>query len=172
MAVLYSRVIHSLKKDEPETAPPPDETEVEDMVRETVERAMAETLITLRQELASQLDAPLSQRLEEQAMAISKTMTTIVELEVRKQAAAVPKREPRPAPPSPKVRSTTEAASRKRAAAGGTQEIDKVIWPLLNTGMTVRAIATRANTSTATVGRSRQRWKKTHHGSETVEQIP
>jgi len=166
MAVLYSRVIHSLKKDEPET-PAPDETEVEDLVHETVERvvteavarALAETVTTLRQELVSHLDVTLSQHLEEQATAINETMTTMVELEVRKQAAAAPKREPRPRAASNNVRSITEAASRKRAAAGGTQEVDKVIWPLLNTGMTVRAIATRANTSTATVGRSRQRWE-------------
>ncbi|HET8843008.1 MAG TPA: hypothetical protein VFN35_16210, partial [Ktedonobacteraceae bacterium] len=54
------------------------------------------------------------------------------------------------------VRPITEAPSRQR---GSTQKIDKVIWPLLNTGMTVRAIALKANTSTATVGRSRQRWE-------------
>ncbi len=38
------------------------------------------------------------------------------------------------------------------------KEIDQVIWLLLHTGMTIRAIATQAHTSTATVGRSRQRW--------------
>ncbi len=74
-------------------------------------------------------------------------------------------------PSSSKVRSITEAASRKRAAVGGKQEIDKIIWPLLNTGMTVRAIATKANTSTATVGRSRQRWEKANRdaSNETKE---
>jgi transposase len=58
------------------------------------------------------------------------------------------------------VRSITEAASRKQQTGGkGEREIDKRIWPLLNSGMTVRAIAERVNTSTATVGRSRKRWE-------------
>lgn len=61
-----------------------------------------------------------------------------------------------PAPSN--VRSITEAASRK-AGYKGEREIDKIIWPLLNRGMTVRAIAEQANTSTATVGRSRKRWE-------------
>lgn len=155
MAVLYSRVIHSLKKDDPETTLPV-ETEIEDLLRETVERMLSEVLVTLRQEIVSQLDATLSQRLEERATAINETVTTMVELEVRKQASRDAKRELRPSVPSPKVRSITEAPSRQR---GGKREIDRVIWPLLNTGMSVRQIAREANTSTATVGRSRQRWE-------------
>jgi hypothetical protein len=47
-----------------------------------------------------------------------------------------------------KVRSITEASSRRQA----TSNLDSIIWPLLNSGMTVRAIAAQAVTSTATVG--------------------
>lgn len=59
-------------------------------------------------------------------------------------------------------------------------EIDKVIWPLLNTGLSVRQVAAKAQTSTATVGRSWQRWKKakqsvsapeTERDAETDERV-
>ena len=124
-----------------------------------------------KQEIVSQLKATLSQRIderftaldqkqadtvahlrEEQATMITETVTSMVETALREQAAVLL------AVSSPKVCSITEAPSRKRAAGGG-QEIDKVIWPLLNTGMSVRQIAAQVNTSTATVGRSRKRWE-------------
>jgi hypothetical protein len=167
MAVLYSRVIHSLKKDdEPE---PPSEEEIDELVTEKISTMLQGALATLRQEIVSQLDATLDERLtaldmkqagamahlkEEQATMIAETVTGAVETALKKRASVSA-----PAVSSPKVRSITEAASRRRPAAGGTQEIDKVIWPLLNIGMSVRAIAAQANTSTATVGRSRQRWE-------------
>lgn len=187
MAVLYSRVIHSLKKDdEPE---PLSEAEIEELLAEKVETALAGTLEQIRQEIVSQLYESLSQYLnerlagldmkqavamahlkEEQETLIAETVTGTVETAMRKRATVPPAL-------SPKVRSITEAASRKRAAAGGAQEIDKVVWPLLNSGMTVRAIAAKAETSAATVGRSRQRWRKANRGvspernkGETVEE--
>jgi hypothetical protein len=190
MAVLYSRVIHSLKKDdEPEL---PSEEDIDELVTEKVNAALAAALTAnlanLRQEIVSQLNSSLSQYLserlteldmkqaaamahlrDEQATLIHETVASAVETAIRKRAAV----STAPAPPS-KVRSITEAASRKRAAAGGKQEIDKVIWPLLNTGMSVRAIAAQANTSTATVGRSRKRWDVAKSvsatGAETLDQ--
>lgn len=170
LAVLYSRVIHSLKKDdEPEL---PSEEEIGEQVSETVSSVLTDKLSTMRDEIVNQLTTILSQRLDEclmeldmkqagamarfkdeQTQAISEateTMMVSLETTMRKHATV-------PAP-SPKVRSISEAPSRKRAAAGGRQEIDKVIWPLLTTGMSVRAIAAQVNTSTATVGRSRKRW--------------
>ncbi len=186
LAVLYSRVIHSLKKDdEPE---PTGEEDSEELVTEKVNAAFAGALASLQQEIVSQLEVTLSQRIDqcftaldlqqaetvarlrdEQATMIPETVTSMVEKALRERA-AVP-----PSISSPKVRSITEAASRKRAAPGGGQEIDKVIWPLLNTGMSVRQIAAKANTSTATVGRSRKRWTEAQRASvtdtETAEHI-
>src|SRR5258708_9732770 len=79
------------------------------------------------------------------------------------QAIRETKRVPHLTAVSPKVRSISEAAASRRQAANVTaeREIDKVIWPLLDTGLSVRAIAAQANTSTATIGRSRQRWNST-----------
>lgn len=171
MAVLYSRVIHSLKKDdEPE---PPSEQEIDELVTEKISAALQGALTTLRQEIVSQLTANLSQALDErltaldmkqtgafvnlrdeQATLITETVTNAIDTTLRKRAVSERPRETKAIPS--KVRSITEAPSRQR---NGTQEIDKIIWPLLNTGMTIRAIALRANTSTATVGRSRQRWE-------------
>jgi DNA-binding NarL/FixJ family response regulator len=185
MAVLYSRVIHSLKNDdEPE---PPSEEQIDEIIEAKVNVALAGSLEILKREIVSQLNGSLSQHLDErlaeldakqasamarlkdeQATMITETVTSMVEAGLRKRA-AVP-----PAVSSPKVRSITEAASRKRAT-GETQEIDKVIWPLLNTGLSVRAIAAKVNTSPATVGRSRQRWIATQSVSvtnfETPEQV-
>lgn len=166
LAVLYSRVIHSLKKDDEQELP--SEEEIGELVSETVSSVLTDKLSTMRDEMVNQLTTILSQRLteldtkqagamarfkDEQTQAISEaTETMMVSLETAKRKhATVPA-------PSPKVRSISEAPSRKRAAAGGRQEIDKVIWPLLTTGMSVRAIAAQVNTSTATVGRSRKRW--------------
>jgi DNA-binding NarL/FixJ family response regulator len=85
-----------------------------------------------------------------------------------KKRAAVP-----PPVSSPKVRSITEAASRKRAAAGtGKQEVDKVIWPLLDTGLSVRTIATQTTISAGTVGRSRKRWIATQGVSAADIETP
>ncbi len=170
LAVLYSRVIHSLKKDDELESP--SEEEIRELVSETVSSVLTDKLSTMRDEMVNQLTTILSQRLnerlteldtkqagamvrfkDEQMQAISEateTMMASFETAMRKHAMV-------PAP-SPKVRSISEAPSRKRAAAGGRQEIDKVIWPLLNIGMSVRAIAAQANTSSATVGRSRKRW--------------
>lgn len=173
LAVLYSRVIHSLKKDD-ELGPPSDE-EIDELVETKVHAALAGKLEQMRQEIVSQLTATLSQRIdtcfaalelkqaetvahlrEEQTTMITETVTSMVET-AEHERAAIPQ-----AVSSPKVRSISEAASRKRAAGGG-QEIDKIIWPLLTTGMSVRQIATKAKTSTATVGRSRKRWEKVNN---------
>lgn len=166
MAVLYSRVIHSLKKDdEPE---PLSEAEIEELVAEKVETALAGKLEQMRQDIVARLNANLSQylneRLTEQETLIAETVASTVETAMRKRVTV-------PTVSSSKVRSITEAASRKRAATGGMPEIDKVIWPLLNTSMTVRAIAAKAETSTATVGRSRRRWEKANRdvSGETEE---
>lgn len=166
MAVLYSRVIHRLKKDdEPE---PPTEEQIDELIAEKVNMALRTALTTLRQEIVSQLDASLPQRLEErltmldmkQAGLITETVTSMVEKALQKRtiisaASRETKSVPHPPAASQKVRSIAEAAARKQTSE---REIDKVIWPLLNTGISVRAIAAKANTSTATVGRSRQRW--------------
>lgn len=171
MAVLYSRVIHSLKKDdEPE---PPNEEDREELVTEKVNAVVTASLACLQSGLVEHLEATLSHYLnerlaeletkqaramahlkEDQAHLVRETVTRVVEKAFQEHAVASP------APTSPKIRSITEAASRKRATSGGSQEIDKVIWPLLNSGLSVRAIASQANTSTATVGRSRLRWEK------------
>lgn len=183
MAVLYSRIIHSLKKDD--ELVPPSEEDREELVTEKVGAALANKLEQMRREIVSQLNGSLSQYLnerlteldgkqatamahlrDEQAALITETVANAVETAVRKRATV-------PAASSSKVRSITEAASCKRAAAGGTQEIDKVIWPLLNRSMSVRAIAAQANTSTATVGRSRQRWEKaSRDASREMESEP
>jgi F0F1-type ATP synthase assembly protein I len=181
MAVLYSRVIHSLKKDdEPE---PPSEEQIDEIIADKVNVALQGALTNLRQEIVSQLQATLSQSLderltkldvkqaeamarfkEEQTTVIRETNETIMAtLETALRKRAVVSRadhETRKFPMtgiSSKVRSISEAPSAKTAE----RDIDKVIWPLLNSGLTVRTIAKQANTSTATVGRSRQRWEAT-----------
>lgn len=171
MAVLYSRVIHSLKKDDELELP--SEDEIEERVAEKINTTVQGSLATLRQEIVSQLEASLSLRLEERPTELDMKQTAGMAHLKEEQAAlsigtvteavetALCKRTAVPAISSPKVRSITEAASRKRATAGGEREIDKVVWPLLNTGLSVRAIAAEANTSTATVGRSRKRWVTT-----------
>lgn len=177
MAVLYSRVIHSLKKDdEPE---PPNEANIEELVTEKVNAAIQGAQARLQQEIVSQLEVSLSQRLnerlieldikqaevmahekEKQVIMITEKVTRVVEEVLCKRGSAPStlretRRVPRSSAVSPKVRSIAEVASRKQT---GEREIDKIIWPLLNVGMSVRAIAAEANTSAATVGRSCQRW--------------
>jgi hypothetical protein len=92
----------------------------------------------------------------EQAIAISETRETIMttlETALTLQTYMRETRQPTDSPPSSNVRSIIKAASRKKDNKG-ERDIDTIIWPLLNNGMTVRAIVERANTSTATVGRS------------------
>ncbi len=55
-----------------------------------------------------------------------------------------------------KVRSISDTPSHNISE----RDIDKIVWPLLKGGLTVRAIAERANTSPATVGRSRKWWER------------
>jgi DNA-binding NarL/FixJ family response regulator len=158
MAVLYSRVIHSLKRDdEPES---PSQEEIEERVTETVNEALKH----LRQELVTEFETKLAQSLDERDSKLAERVTAAVETAMQKRT-TTPSRERPPVPASSKVRSIADAPSRK-------QDIDKVIWPLLNSGLSVRAIATKANTSTATVGRSRQRWLKANkQDDETVEAL-
>ncbi len=184
MAVLYSRVIHSLRDEEFGMPAAYYREDGNTLIAEAVTAALAEAMVAMRQEVGSQLEANLSQRLDErltmldmkqadamahlkieQAIMVSETVTSMVETALQKRR-SVPRttRETNHAPPVPvassKVRSISEAASRQRPVGGSAaqQEIDKVIWPLLNSGLSVRAIAVQANTSTATVGRSRKRW--------------
>lgn len=183
MAVLYSRVIHSLKKDdEPE---PPNEEDIEELITEKVNAVVTASLACLQQGLVEHLEATLSHYLnerlaeletkqagaiahlkEDQAHLVRETVTGAVERAFQEHGTASP------APASPKIRSITEAASRKRTTTSGTQEIDKVIWPLLHSGLSVRVIASQANTSTATVGRSRQRWLAAQDVSVTDLETP
>ena len=174
MAVLYSRVIHSLRNDETATY---EKEEVDEIIAETVKQALLVSLADMQQKIVSHLEASLSQNLDErltaldanqaeafvrfkaeQTTALSETNEAIManlETAVRRYL-----RETRVSTPAPSnVRSITEATSRKQHTGNkGEREIDKIIWPLLNSGMTVRAIADKADTSTATVGRSRKRW--------------
>lgn len=183
MAVLYSRVIHSLKKDdEPD---PPTEEQIDTLIAGKVNTALQQSLTAVQQNIVSHLEATLSQYLnerltmldmkqagamahlrDEQAAIIRETVTGMVETALQKY-----RRETRDALASTeapsKVRSITEAASRRRAASGGTQEADRIIWPLLDSGLSVRVIAARTGISAGTVGRSRKRWDDAHKGVST-----
>lgn len=178
MAVLYSRVIHSLRRDEPETA---SEAEIDAVVSEKVDAVFQASLTTLRQAIVSQLEATLAQRLamselkqdsamaqmrDEQISLITEAVTSMVEAAVRNHVAVSSERVL-----PPKVRSLAEAASRK-LANGGSQEIDKVIWPLLDAGHSVRAIAAQTTISAGRVGRSRKRWKVTRGVSSSNLETP
>ncbi len=128
MAVLYSRVIHSLRGGETVLIQP-DELEA------------------MRTDIVNQLTDTLSRQLEERIEQQTETLVQMIEA-----ALSQPIEQPT------KVRSITEAASRK-LASGGEREIDKIIWPLLDAGKSVRAIALQTTTSPGRVGRSRKRWK-------------
>jgi hypothetical protein len=172
LAVLYSRVIHSLKKDDD----PPSEEQLEELVTEKVNTVLAAMLTTMQQKVVLQFQATLSQQLEERlTMLDRKQAELIVQLQDEQakviheiietvrgmvETALQERANVSPVPvSSPKVRSITEAASRKQATGGtGGREIDKIVWPLLDAGLSTRVIASQANTSTATVGRSRKRW--------------
>lgn len=177
LAVLYSRVIHSLRNDEGDPYTVDEKEEIDERIVETVKQAVQEALAGVRQEVVSLLETSLSQNLDErltaldikqveafarftteQAIAISETQETIMAaLETAVRTSVRETQQARTPAPS-NVRSITEAALRKTGNKG-EHEIDKIVWPLLNSGMTVRAIAHKANTSTATVGRSRKRWE-------------
>jgi hypothetical protein len=158
LAVLYSRVIHSLRQDEAE--PQSETADLETVVTEIVNVVIAETLITVRQDITAHVEQTLSQRMEEQVVpettptVTSETVMAMIEdaLSKRKRltSTAQTKR-------MQNVPSLAEVIATRHPMSAG-KEIDQIIWPLLHTGMTVRAIATQAHTSTATVGRSRQRW--------------
>jgi hypothetical protein len=60
--------------------------------------------------------------------------------------------------PVTKKRPFVEVQS-KALSSTPKRDIDDIIWLLLNRGMSGRAIAEKANTSTATLGRSRKRWE-------------
>lgn len=130
MAVLYSRVIHSLRSEE------------------AIQPIQPDTLEAMRTDIINQL--------EERLMKQTETLTKMIESTIAKHAPV--EREPRPIAGSSKVRSITEAASRKRARSGD-HDIDTVTWPLFNTGLSVRTIASQTKISAGRVGRSRKRWK-------------
>jgi DNA-binding NarL/FixJ family response regulator len=102
-------------------------------------------------EVIARFKAEQTPAISETSEAIMATLETAVRTSVCETRQAIDR------PPSSNVRSITEATARKTGKR--ERDIDKIIWPLLNSGMTVRAIAERANTSTATVGRSRKRWE-------------
>ena len=53
---------------------------------------------------------------------------------------------------------TSENEEESIETVGDTAEVDKIVWPLLDTGKTVRGIEAETGISKATVGRSRLRW--------------
>jgi len=177
LAVLYGRVIHGLRKDEAEPQTP-DADHLEELVTETVNTVLTEALATIRQETASQFEHSLSQRLDEHLTALNTKQAEAVETVMARVETALQhhrdvsqlvrgtKSGPSHVPASQKVRSLSEAAALRKRVDGGTgkQEIDGTIWPLLDAGLSVRTIATRADTSTATVGRSRKRWVAAGNG--------
>lgn len=111
------------------------------------------SLADMKQEIVSHLEANLSQEIDERLTALDAKQAEVIARFKAEQTPAISEtREAIDIPPSSNVRSIIEAASRKQQMDGkGEREIDKRIWPLLNSGMTVRAIAERANTSAATV---------------------
>jgi hypothetical protein len=182
MAVLYNRVLHSLRYDEADLYATYKKGQINEIIAEMVKQVIQEALADMQQEIVSHLEANLSQEIDErltaldakqaegrarfkaeQTPAISETSEAIMAtLETAVRTSVCETQQAIDRPPSSNVRSITEAASRKQQMGGkGEREIDKRIWPLLNSGMTVRAIAERANTSAATVGRSRKRWEST-----------
>lgn len=166
LAVLYSRVIHSLRKDDES----PSQEVIETLVHETVSIVLAETLKGMRQEIVTELAASLSRQLSERDGTLAETVTAVVEAAVRERMSVPTERREAGRPTgtvtSPKVRSIAEA---RRQSGSGVREIDQVIWPLLEQGLSVRAIAARANTSTATVGRSRKRWLKADKATDEYQ---
>lgn len=137
MAVLYSRVIHSLRDDE------------------TVQPIQPDELEAMRTDMLNQLTDTLSRQLEERITKQTETLTQMVETALAQRPPV--EREPLPMVRTAKVRSITEAASHKRKS-GSEYEIDKIIWPLLDAGQSVRAIAVQTTLSAGRVGRSRKRW--------------
>ena len=128
LAVLYGRVIHSLRHEEPfAEVEQPTEAMVERMIWEIVERV-------IRDEFRPMIEAMVAARVQEM----------------------VPKTEPPIMEEQPDLPMNVRPLQKPK----DTKEVDEVVWPLLNTGMTVRAIAQCAGTSTATVGRSRKRWER------------
>jgi hypothetical protein len=145
LAVLYSRVIHSLKKDnEPE---PPSKEDIEVLVTEMVDTILSQRLA----EFSAQQDETL-RRLHHET---TETVTSLVETALQQRGGASERAHRTKDTSSANVRSITEAPSRKR---GGEREVDKTVWPLLDAGLSVRAIAAQTPFSAGTVGRSRKRW--------------
>ena len=138
MAVLYSRVIYSLRDEEVAQPIQPDALEA------------------MRTDIVNQLTATLSHQLEERITKQTETLTQLVDTTLAKHV-SVEREPPNQHRPS-KVRSITEAASRKQAR-NGDYEIDKVIWPLFDMRLSVRTIASQTKISAGRVGRSRKRWK-------------
>lgn len=177
MAVLYSRVIHSLQHDGPETDARWTEEEVQKLVAEPVKAAVA----ALHQEVMAQLVATLSQQQDERLTELDAKQAAAMNLLKAEQIQAIAeitetvlapvgaaRKQRTPVSPeasetrgtvaadthSSNMRFIAEAPSRKMAE----REIDAVIWPLLDTGLSVRAIAAQTAISAGTVGRSRKRW--------------
>lgn len=103
MAVLYSWVIHSLKKDDEPDAP--SKEEIDELVTEKIDAALTGTLEQTKQEMIARLEANLSQYLskhlteldrkqagamthlkEEQETVITEAVASVVETTARKRA--------------------------------------------------------------------------------------
>jgi hypothetical protein len=156
LAVLYSRVIHRLRNEDPIGTSQPETVQID----EAVTALITETITAAFQDLSQHLNERLTMLESKQTDALAHlrqetlallTQAALYERDTSelKHTQAVPK-------DRPFVEVQTQALSRTPQ-----REIDDIIWPLLNRGMSVRAIAEKANTSTATVGRSRKRWEAT-----------
>jgi hypothetical protein len=121
LAVLYSRVIHSLKKnDEPE---PPSKEEIETLITEIVENVLSQRL--------AEFSARQEETLRRLSQETTETVTSLVETVLQQRGGVSERAHETKGISSANVRSITEATSRKR---NGEREVDKTVWPLLDAG--------------------------------------
>jgi DNA-binding NarL/FixJ family response regulator len=154
LAVLYSRVIHRLRREDPTGTSQPETVQID----EAVTALITETITAAFHDLSQHLDERLTMRESKQADALAHLRQEIATMQAEAASHERDTSELKRTKPVLKARSSIEMQS-KTLNVTPQREIDDIIWPLLNRGMTVRAIAEKANTSTATVGRSRKRWE-------------
>jgi hypothetical protein len=154
LAVLYSRVIHRLRNEGPIGMSQPETVQID----EAIPALITETITSAFHDLSQHLDERLTVRESKQADALAhlrqETLALLTEAALYERDTGKMKHTQQVPKDRPFVEEPTKALSRTPK-----REIDDIIWPLLKSGMTVRAIAEKANTSTATVGRSRKRWE-------------
>ncbi len=136
MAVLYSRVIHALRTDDPAHAVPT--VTLEATIFETINSVLADNLALLPQHL----EASLSQCLEERLMALDLKQADALAHLKQEQARAITETVMNMMETVAETSASKPVAPRRQTT--GTQEIDAIIWPLLSTGLSVRAIAAQA----------------------------